>query len=109
LLGLKKDVGILWMTAAVFGIACGGAVIIEEVRQNHIQKSDLVTLHFSMGVNHSLVEDPALFMALGLSPFWLWVPRIIAAILFVHLFNLFYKTAVILKMVTPKPTDALND
>ena len=108
LLGLKKEVGILWMTAAVFGIAYGGAVIIEEVKENHIRKSDLMKLHFSMGVNHSLVEDPALFMALGLSPFWLWIPRIVAAILFVHLFNLIYKTAVILKMVTRKPTDGLN-
>jgi hypothetical protein len=101
LLGLQKNVGILWMTAAVFGIAYGGAVIIEEVKENHIRKSELMKLHFSMGINHSLIEDPALFLSLGLSPFWLWVPRIIAAILFVHLFNLIYKIAVILKMVTP--------
>ncbi len=105
LLGLKKNVGILWMTAAVFGIAYGGAVIIEEAKENHIQKSELIKLHFSMGVNHSIIEDPILFMALGLSPFWLWVPRIIAAIVFVHLFNLLHKTAVILKRVIPKPTN----
>jgi len=105
LLGLPKNVGILWMTAAVFGIAYGGAVIIEEVKEHHIRKSELMKLHFSMGVNHSLIEDPALFLSLGLSPFWLWLPRIIAAILFVHLFNLIYKTAVILKMVTHKSMD----
>ena len=109
LLGLKKNVGVLWMTAAVFGIAYGGAVIIEEVKENHITKPELMKLHFSMGVNHSLIEDPAIFLSLGLSPFWLWVPRIMAAILIVHLFNLIYKTAVILKMVTPDPTDGLNE
>ena len=109
LLGLKKNVGVLWMTAAVFGIAYGGAVIIEEVKDNHITKPELMKLHFSMGVNHSLIEDPAIFLSLGLNPFWLWVPRIMAAILIVHLFNLIYKTAVILKMVTPEPTDGLNE
>ncbi|MDX2447127.1 MAG: nucleoside recognition domain-containing protein [Desulfobacterales bacterium] len=105
LLGLQKNVGILWMTGAVFGIVYGGAVIIEEAKEHHIQKSELMKLHLSMGVNHSLIEDPILFLSLGLNPFWLWVPRIIAAILFVHLFNLIYKTAVILKMVTDKPMD----
>ncbi len=109
LLGLKKNVGVLWMTAAVFGIAYGGAVIIEEIKENHITKPELMKLHFSMGVNHSLIEDPAIFLSLGLSPFWLWVPRLMAAILIVHLFNLIYKTAVILKMVTPDPTDGLNE
>ena len=109
LLGLQKNVGVLWMTGAVFGIAYGGAVIIEEVKKNHIKKSELMKLHFSMGVNHSLIEDPAIFLSLGLSPFWLWIPRIMAAILSVHLFNLVYKTAVILKMVTPEPTDGLNE
>lgn len=109
LLGLQKNVGLLWMTAAVFGLAFGGAVIIQEVKENHIPKAELVKLHFSVGVNHSLIEDPVLFMALGLSPFWLWVPRIVAAILFVHLFNFIYKIAAFLKIFTPKSTDILNE
>jgi Fe2+ transport system protein B len=109
LLGLNKNVGILWMTGAVFGIAYGGAVIIQEVKDNPIRKSDLMKLHFSMGVNHSLIEDPAVFLTLGLNPFWLWVPRIMAAILLVHLYNLIYKTAILLKMITPSTMDGLNE
>ena len=108
LLGLGQSVGILWMTAAFFGLAYGGAVIIQEVKENHIPRSELTKLQLSMGVNHSLIEDPALFLALGLSPFWIWVPRFIAAILFVQLFSLLHKAAAILKIVTPKPTDGLN-
>jgi hypothetical protein len=107
--GVHKGLSGFWMTAAVFGIAYGGAIIIEEVKENHIKKFELMKLHFSMGVNHSLIEDPVIFLSLGLSPFWLWVPRIMAAILFVHLLNLIYKTAATLKMVTPEPTDGLNE
>ncbi len=87
-LGLSANAGILWMTAAIFGLAYGAAVIVEEAKEGHLDKVELEALHLSIGINHSLIEDPALFLALGLSPFWLWVPRIITAMLAVRLFTL---------------------
>jgi len=39
----------------------------------------------------SMVEDPALFLSLGLSAFWFRIPRFITAIIAVHLFDLYYK------------------
>ena len=79
ILGLSEKVGILWMTAVVFGLAYGGAVIVEEARQGHISKEELEELQLSVGINHSMVEDPFLFMTFGISAFWLWVPRLITA------------------------------
>ncbi len=79
LLGLSEKVGILWMTAVVFGLAYGGAVIVEEARQGHISKKELEELQLSVGINHSMVEDPFLFLTFGVSAFWLWVPRLITA------------------------------
>jgi len=90
-MGLSKRVGMLWLTATVFGLSYGGAVIVEEAKDGNLTKNELTKLHFSIGVNHSLIEDPALFLSLGLSPFWLWVPRLIIAILTVHLVNLWFK------------------
>ena len=84
-LGLSENAGILWMTAAIFGLAYGAAVIVEEAKEGHLEKEELEGLHLSIGINHALIEDPALFLALGLNPFWLWVPRIITAILAVRL------------------------
>jgi hypothetical protein len=81
ILGLSEKVGILWMTAVVFGLAYGGAVIVEEARQGHISKEELEELQLSVGINHSMVEDPVLFMAFGISAFWLFVPRLITAML----------------------------
>jgi hypothetical protein len=81
LMGLNQKVGFLWLTAVVFGVAYGGAVIVEEVKAGHLTKDQLEELHLSIGINHSLVEDPSLFLSLGLNPFWLWVPRLIVAIL----------------------------
>lgn len=81
LMGLNQKVGFLWLTAVVFGVAYGGAVIVEEVKSGHLTKEELEELHLSIGINHALVEDPSLFLSLGLSPFWLWVPRLLVAIL----------------------------
>jgi Fe2+ transport system protein B len=90
-MGLNQRVGLLWLTAVVFGIAYGGAVIIEETKEGHIKKEELEKLHLSIGINHSMVEDPALFLSLGLSAFWLWVPRFILAIVAVRLLDIYYK------------------
>lgn len=90
-LGLDRRVGILWLTAAVFGVAYGAAVIVEEAKEGGIAREDLTKLHLSIGINHALIEDPALFLPLGLSPFWLWVPRLITAIVAVHLLLLWHR------------------
>ncbi|MGV8078470.1 MAG: iron transporter [Syntrophales bacterium] len=91
LMGLNEKVGILWMTAIVFGLSYGGAVIVEEARQGHLTREDLETLHLSIGMNHSMVEDPSYFIALGLNPLWLYLPRLVAAILTVWLIRLWYR------------------
>ena len=90
-MGLDQRVGVLWLTANVFGLAYGGAVIVEEAKEGYLTARELERLHLSIGINHSMVEDPAMFLPLGLSAFWLWVPRLITAIVAVHLFDLYYK------------------
>jgi hypothetical protein len=87
-MGLSRRVGILWLTAAVFGLSYGAAVIVEEAREGRFEKGEIEGLQLSIGINHALIEDPAIFLALGLPAFWLWVPRLMAALLAVHLYRL---------------------
>jgi hypothetical protein len=79
-LGLSHRTALLWATATVFGLMYSGAVIIEEAKRGVLTKEELERLHISIGTNHSMVEEPALWLALGLNGFWLWVPRLITAI-----------------------------
>jgi len=88
-MGLSRSTGMLWMTASIFGLTYGAAVIVEETQSNDFEKEDLTKLHLSIGVNHSIIEDPALFLPLGLSLFWLWIPRLIAAIIIARLYSVF--------------------
>lgn len=90
LVGLNNRVGVIWLTACLFGIAYGAAVIVEEVQEGHLTPEELSRLHLSIGINHAMIEDPALFIPLGISPFWLWIPRLLMAIILVHLLNIFF-------------------
>lgn len=88
LLGLDRQVGMLWLTAALLGITYGGALIVEEVREGKLPPDRLKTLHVSIGINHAMLEDPAVFIPLGIHPFWLWVPRLVVAVMFAHAYRL---------------------
>jgi Fe2+ transport system protein B len=91
IMGLDERVGLLWLTAVVFGIAYGAAVIVEEAKEGNFSAEELERLHISIGINHSMVEDPTLFASLGLNVFWLWIPRVITAIVAVYLFDIWKK------------------
>ena len=86
--GLPRQVGMLWLAAALFGISYGAAVIVEETRNGEYTPDELKQLHISIGINHAMVEDPALFLSLGIPAVWLWGPRLAAAILAVHMATL---------------------
>ena len=91
--GLSPTAGIIWITALIFGLAYGAAVIVEEAEKGHLTKQELECLHLSIGINHSVIEDPSLFLTLGLGAFWLWVPRLLTAIVCVHLLGLWRRVA----------------
>jgi hypothetical protein len=87
ILGLSEQGAALWATSSAFGLMYGGAVIIDQASKTVPDKEALERLHISIGINHSLIEDPLLFMALGLPPFWLWVPRLIMAVVAVQMYR----------------------
>ncbi len=86
-LGLSEQTATLWVTSGGFGLMYGGAITIDKVRKGILRKDELERLHLSIGINHSMVEDPALFLVAGVNPFWLWVPKLITAIIAVHLYR----------------------
>ena len=87
-LGLPAQASTLWVAAAVFGLMFGGMVILEEARKEELTAEELERLHISIGINHSMVEDPALFLALGINGFWLWVPKLVVGIGAVQIYRL---------------------
>jgi hypothetical protein len=86
-LGLSPRTVILWVTAVLFGLMYGSAVILEKSKEGGLSRSELERLHISIGINHSMVEDPALYMAVGINAFWLIVPKLIMAMTCAQLYR----------------------
>ena len=91
LFGLKKSSGSMWLAGIFFGILYGAAVIVDEAREGTIEKEELKKVHLTMGINHGVIEDPLLFLPLGLNLLLLYIPRMMAAIIVVQLFNLWVR------------------
>ena len=84
ILGLSNRTTMPWVTAVIFGLMYGGVTIIEEFKRGVLTKEEFERLHISIGINHSIIEDPTLFLVLGLNGFWLWVPKLIIAVIAVQ-------------------------
>jgi len=87
ILGLSDRAAMMWLGANLFGLLYGGALIVEEAKKGILTKEELEYLHISIGINHSMVEDPALFTVLGLNAFWMWVPRFVIVIVVVQTYR----------------------
>jgi len=93
IMGLDQKVGFLWMTAVIFGLSYGGTIIQEEAKSGRLSRDELELLHLSIGMNHSMVDDPPLFLPMGIHPFWIYVPRLVMAIFIVRLVSLWQRYA----------------
>jgi hypothetical protein len=87
ILGLSERTVILWVTAVMFGLMYGSAVILEKSKEGGLTRSELERLHISIGINHSMVEDPALYMALGINVFWLLIPKLLMAMIATQIYH----------------------
>lgn len=91
LFGLKKSSGPMWLAGIFFGILYGAAVIVDESQEGSMDEEELKKVHLTMGINHAMIEDPLLFLPLGLNLLLLYIPRMIAAIIAVQIFNLWLR------------------
>jgi spore maturation protein SpmB len=90
-LGLSRKAGVLWIMGGGFGLIYGAAMIVEEVNGGHVSPEDVKKLQLSIGIQHSVIEDPLILASLGLSIFWAVVPRFLAAAAVVWIYSLWKK------------------
>ena len=79
-MGLPKTTTLMWIAANLLGLAYGSAVMIDEVESGRITKQDADLLNYHIAISHSNLEDLLLYAAIGISVWWLLLPRIILAI-----------------------------
>ena len=78
--GLPTSTSFLWIVANCVGLAYGGMLMVNEIEKGQISKPDARLFNSHIAVSHSLLEDTLLFAAIGVGAFWLFVPRLLLAI-----------------------------
>lgn len=74
--GLPKSTSLMWIAANLLGLAYGAAIMIDEVQSGRIAKEDADLLNYHIAVSHSNLEDLLLYAAIGISAWWLLIPRL---------------------------------
>lgn len=77
--GLPGSVAFLWLIGYIVGLAYGGAMMMDQLNEGKISRPDVRLLNYHLAISHSILEDNILFIALGVSVWWILGTRLIAA------------------------------
>ena len=83
--GLPASSSFLWIVINVVGYSYGAGIIVKEIEEGRMKPQDGDLFNHHAGICHSLLEDTALYLAVGIPFIWLTVPRIILAVAVVWL------------------------
>ncbi len=89
--GLSESVGFIWLIGYIVGLAYGGAMMIEQLEEGRVSKSDTKLLNYHLALSHSILEDNLIFVALGVSYLLILAVRLTVVWLAVWLVRLFIK------------------
>lgn len=90
-MGLSRNSSFLWLVANIVGLTYGSAIIIEQVQEGKIDVKDVRNLNNHLAISHSLLEDTAIWVVVGVPLFWVTVPRLALAIVVVWVVRGFEK------------------
>jgi hypothetical protein len=79
--GLPAKTGYVWIVAYTVGVAYGSGILIEEVKEGNLSKSEADLLNHHIALSHSQIEDTLLFVYLGVPYLWAALPRFLLALI----------------------------
>ena len=91
LCGLQPNSAFLWLVAQIVGLTYGAGIMAQEIEESGADREELHRINLHISVNHSLIEDTAIFCMLGVAWYFLVIPRLIFAIIIVQTYNFIKK------------------
>lgn len=85
LLGLERESVLPFWAGVILGIAYGAGLMIDAAENDGFGGRQAFLVSVFLGLAHALIEDTVLFVAMGASVFWVFVPRVAAACLLTRL------------------------
>lgn len=77
--GLPENTGFLLLIGYIVGLAYGGALMIDQIKEGQVSRTDANLLNHHLALSHSVIEDNLLFVALGVSIWWILGVRLTLA------------------------------
>ncbi|MCL6476890.1 MAG: nucleoside recognition domain-containing protein [Peptococcaceae bacterium] len=79
--GMSSEASFPMLAGFIFGISYGAGVLIESARSGRLSRRDLFLVFVFLSVCHAIIEDTALFLAVGANPLIIIVGRLIMAVI----------------------------
>jgi hypothetical protein len=86
LLGIEKEVIPITVIGMTLGLAYGGGLIINEVRQTQLKRRSVCYALMLMSLSHSVIEDSLLMIAIGARVSGVFVFRFIFTLIVIYFF-----------------------
>ena len=86
--GLGKECAPYWLIANVIGLIYGAGILITANENKDLEKEEISRLNVSICSMHSIIQESANFLVLGVSILVLIVPRFITAVVSVWVYNM---------------------
>lgn len=93
LFGLAKESAPYWLIANVIGLIYGAGILITANENNNLEKEEISRLNVSICSMHSIIQETANFLVLGVHIGILIIPRFITAVLTVWIYKLVTEVA----------------
>ncbi|MCE5178286.1 MAG: nucleoside recognition protein [Porphyromonadaceae bacterium] len=77
--GLPASTAFLWLIGYIVGLAYGGALMMDQMKEGKVTRTEASLLNYHLAVSHSVLEDNLLFVALGVSVWWILGVRFVIA------------------------------
>lgn len=77
--GLPASTGFLWLIGYIVGLAYGGALMMDQMEEGKVNRTDANLLNYHLAMSHSILEDNIIFIALGVSVWWILGVRLSVA------------------------------
>lgn len=77
--GLSPNIGFLWLIGYIVGLAYGGALMIDQLKEGKVNRTEANLLNYHLAMSHSVLEDNLLFIVLGVSAWWILGVRFFVA------------------------------
>lgn len=82
--GMKKESGFPLVIGIIIGLSYGAGIIFQSAKKDNLPKKDLYLLTYFLVSCHAVIEDTAIFVALGASGLLLLSVRVAVAAVFTY-------------------------